>query len=496
MEEEYTNPVFADRIIQKFAHYPEVDKTLIESLQWTKGDELFVSLLPIVDNFPENKRGIIRTFIANSTDESFDLSIYYSLSGWYSNLRKVQQINFIETITISPGEVWFGDIVFRSSIKQGKNYFQLLLYKDANIWVSRRSGRMKRKLDIKQFITMHIEYSQIRDISEKEHIEQNNFLGMSSKAYINPEFISYWLFYSLFGNNRYKKENVFILMLKILGVLSGVAFTILPFILTEIFPTFVIPLGIILSVVSLLSILTLLDDKHIKLIKRLNLTSNKKLGSLTNTQVEGNPWLHRYCIRDINFGVNKEDGAVNWKLGALKLYQKLIPKIAELVGTKQKISVLPDIVEEEKEKEKKKRLRTMGIQFEEQDGIQFKDEIEAVIKEAKGFSADYKEIKSETSISPQDASIETKTSISPQDASIETKTSISPQDASIETKTSISPDLVAIQPAKKGIETDVKTIVSDTSISLEEIPMPKMIPREEKSSIHKSVKDSKKEKKK
>ena len=390
--------------------------------------------------------------------------------------------------------MWFGDIVFRSSIKQGKNYFQLLLYKDTNIWVSRRSGRMKRKLDIKQFITTHIEYSQIRDISEKEHIEQNNFLGMSSKAYVNPEFISYWLFYSLFGNNRYKKENVFILVLKILGVLSGATLTILSLILTEIFPTFAIPLGIILSVVSLLSFLTLLDDKHIKLINRLNLTSNNKLGSLTNTLVEGNPWLHRYCIRDINFGVNKEDGAVKWKLGALKLYQKLIPKIGELLGTKQEISVLPDIVEEEKEK--KKRLRTMGIQFEEQDGIQFKDEIEAVIKEAKGFSAEYKEIKSETSISPLDTSIETKTSISPLDTSIETKTSISPLDTSIETKTSISPDLKAIQPAKKGIETEVKTIISDTTISVEEIPMPKMIPREEKSSIHKSVKDSKKEKKK
>ena len=162
------------------------------------------------------------------------------------------------------------------------------------------------------YASAHFEFSQIREIEEQKQIERSNYLGMSSKAYINPQSLNYWTFYSLFGPYSYVKESIVFLFLKIIGILTGIVLIALSIPATTIFPDYVMAIGIVVIIISLLAFTSNLDDKHVKLIFELGLTDNPKRGSIELTSSTISSTLQKFCKVDMNFDYDTENDKVKW----------------------------------------------------------------------------------------------------------------------------------------------------------------------------------------
>ncbi|MCG3221097.1 MAG: hypothetical protein H7641_06915, partial [Candidatus Heimdallarchaeota archaeon] len=55
-------PVFAKKFIPEFIHDIEIDQILLENLDFQEQEGIKILILPIIDQIPENKRGIVRVF--------------------------------------------------------------------------------------------------------------------------------------------------------------------------------------------------------------------------------------------------------------------------------------------------------------------------------------------------------------------------------------------------------------------------------------------------
>ena len=86
------NPVFASKFIPKFTHYDEINEVLIENLQFDEHETIEILLLPIIDQVPENKKGIVRTFNKNKSPNTLIINIYYNQTGWFSDLPKNENL--------------------------------------------------------------------------------------------------------------------------------------------------------------------------------------------------------------------------------------------------------------------------------------------------------------------------------------------------------------------------------------------------------------------
>ncbi len=460
------NPVFASKYISKFTHYSELDKDLRDNIGMESVNALAYCMLPIIDQIPEDKKGIVRVFITNNESQPITLSVRFSIVGWFSDLRKHEKARKVETITIQPEEVWFRDISFKSSIKQGKNYFQLLFYDKKEVYAS-----------------AHFEFSQIREIEEQKQIERSNYLGMSSKAYINPQSLNYWTFYTLFGPYSYVKESIIFLFLKIIGILAGIVLIALSIPATTIFPDYVMAIGIVVIIISLLAFTSNLDDKHVKLIFELGLTDNPKRGSIELTSSTISSTLQKFCKVDMNFDYDTENDKVKWKEGSNKLYQKLIPQIASTLQLTYDIGeaeiVSKPVAKEITDKEELKKKIEKGIQLQHEEGIKFKDEIDSVGKDSEGIEVKSQSIESTTSIKPDFDSLVAKDSIKQDIEPIETIPSLQPLVEPIETKSELKPLVKTIETKAEGIVKDAKGYIGKPT-DTETIPIPKQLPMEEK----------------
>ncbi|NPD88371.1 MAG: hypothetical protein HGN29_06590 [Asgard group archaeon] len=490
-------PVFAKKFISEFKHNKEIDKILLENLEFQEKDGIKLLILPIVDQIPENKRGIARVFIANSSDTPLDLSVYSSITGWFSDLNKLEKLKYIETITIHPSEVHVRDIVFKSSVKQGKNYFQLI--------VSKKKTRIP-----KEYVATHIEYSQIREIREDVQIERSNYLGMLSRAYVNPRSLNYWIYYSIFGPNIYRKDGVLLLLLKILGIIAGSVFITLSFLLSDIFDQeYILPVSSIVIIISLLSLLTNVDRKKIKLINELNLSDNKRkinLDTIDKTSAEG---LQRFCLNDINFGYNRETNSISWKSGANKLFEKLITTISDVLNIPTDLEPLSEapIITATPEAETgsiQQDELNLGIEFDQEEGIDFKEGVvEAVGKDAQavemeidGVQMGIEVIDSESSVIPDVDSIVTKPEMKQQIEPIVTDSKVEQSVEKIESKTAVEPKIQPIETKTEGLLSDTRGLISTgKQIDVNTIPAPKKLPiKPKKDSSKDSVKNMSKEK--
>ena len=474
------NPIFASKFVSNFIHYSELDKDLRDNIEMESVNAISFIMLPIIDQIPEDKKGIVRVFITNNESQPITLSIRFSIVGWFSDLRKHEKTRKVETITIQPEEVWFRDISFKSSIKQGKNYFQLLFYDKKEVYAS-----------------AHFEFSQIREIEKQNQIERSNYLGMSSKSYINPQSLNYWIFYSLFGPYTYVKESVVFLFLKIIGILTGIVLIVLSIPATTIFPEYVLPIGIIVTIISLLAFTSNLDDKHIKFIFELGLTDNPKRGTIELASNTISSTLQKFCKLDMNFDYDAENDVVKWKEGSNKLYQKLIPQIASKLQLSYDIGevkiVSKPVAEEITDKEELKKKIEKGIQLQHEEGIKFKDEIDSVGEDSTGIEVKSHVLESTTSIKPDFDSIVTKDSVKPDIEPIETIPSLIPLVETIETKSDIKPQVKTIETKAEGIVKDARGYIGRPT-DTETIPIPKQLPMEEKKAEEKkSVKEIKKD---
>ena len=489
-------PVFAENIIPEFVHNKEIDQILLENLDFQDLEGIKILILPIIDQVPEDKRGIARVFLSNASDGPLDLSVYYSITGWFSDLNKLDNLKYIETIKIYPSEVYVRDIVFKSSVKQGKNYFQLV--------VSKKKARVP-----KEFVTTHMEYSQIREIIEEVQIERSNYLGMSSKAYINPRSISYWLYYSIFGPNVYRKDGPLLIILKILGILTGGTFIALSFFLTDIFTReYILPAGSIVIIISLLSLLTNADRKKIKLIKEFGLSDEKrkiKLDSIKETTADG---LSKYCMNDINFGYNRETNVITWKPGANKLYEKLIVTMSEILNIPTNLEPTDEVIVETAPQaipqiEESRAVKAVqpdtqeefGIDLDDEEGIEFdkgviqpvSEDSKAVQMEIDGVQMDIDVVESDSSVTPEIHSIKTEPKIEQQIEPMVTDSAVEPKIDEIESKTSVEPKIQPIETKSEGLLSDTRGMVSPgKKIDVDTIPAPKKLPTKPKKDSSKS----------
>ena len=69
------NPVFASKFVSKFTHYSELDKDLRDNIEMESVNAIAYCMLPIIDQIPEDKKGIVRVFI---TIMKVNLSLYLS----------------------------------------------------------------------------------------------------------------------------------------------------------------------------------------------------------------------------------------------------------------------------------------------------------------------------------------------------------------------------------------------------------------------------------
>ncbi len=479
-------PVFAKKFISEFIHIKEIDSILLENLEFQEQEGIKILILPIVDQVPENKRGIARIFISNSSDIPLDLSVYYSVTGWFSDLNKLDNIKYVNTIKIYPSEVFVRDIVFKSSVKQGKNYFQLI--------VSKKKARVP-----KEFIATHMEYSQIREILEDVQIERSNYLGMSSKAYVDPRSLNYWLYYSIFGPNVYRKDGIIFLLLKILGILAGGTFIALSFLLSHIFAReYILPAASIVIIISLLSLFTNADRKKIKLIRELGLSEQKKkvkLDIIIETTKEG---LTKFCLNDINFGYNKDTNVISWKPGANKLYEKLITTISDTLNIPTNleptgeivVSAIPQVTPQVKETRAVEAVDTdtgedFGIDLDDEDGIAFdkgviesvSEDAQAVSMEIDGVQMDIDVVESTTSVTPDIESIRTEPEIKQHIEPMVTDSAVEPEVDKIESSTSVEPKIQPIETKSEGVLSDTRGLVTPgKKIDVDTIPAPKKLP--------------------
>ena len=456
------NPIFASKFVSKFTHYSELDKVLRDNIEMETVKAISYVMLPLVDQIPENKKGIVRIFITNNESQPITLSVKYSIVGWFSDLRKHDKTKKVETITIQPEEVWFRDIAFTSSIKQGKNYFQLLIYDKKDV-----------------YLTAHYEFSQIREIEEQKQIERSNYLGMLSKPYINPQSLNYWIFYSLYGPGTYVKESIIFLFLKIIGALIGIVLIGLSIPATTIFPDYVMAIGIVVTLISTLAFISNLDDKHVRFILELGLTDNPKRGSLKLASNTISTTLQKFCKTDMNFDYNSEKGEINWKEGSNKLYQKLVPQFANKLQLPYDIgdeaTVSRPVAEEITDKEELKKKIEKGIQLQHEEGIKFRDEIDSIGEDSVGVAVKSKAMESTTSVEPQFDSIITKDSVKPDIDPIEIKPTMDPLVEAIETKPEMDPQVKPIKTKAEGIVKDARGYIGKPT-DTETIPVPKELP--------------------
>lgn len=489
-------PIFAKKFIPEFIHNKEIDQILLENLDFQEQDGIKILILPIVDQIPENKRGIFRVFISNTGDAPLDLSVYFSITGWFSDLNKLEKLRYIDTVKVHSSEVYVRDIVFKSTVKQGKNYFQLIVSK-------------KKTRTPKEYVSTHIEYSQIRDILEDVQIERSNYLGMLSRAYVDPRSLNYWLYYSIFGPNVYRKDGIILLLLKILGILSGGTFVALSFLLSDIFAQeYILPVSSIVIIVSLLSLLTNADRKKIKLINELNLSDQKKIINLATLNKTSAEELQKFCVSDINFGYNKETNIISWKPGANKLFEKLVTTSSDLLNIPtglEPISVVPVItptpVAETATIQEDEQV--FGIELDEEGGIDFeKGVVEAVSEDAQaiemeidGVQMDIEVVDTESSITPEVDSIITKPKIKQDVEPIVTDSTIEQSVEKIESKTAVEPKIEPIKTKTEGLLSDTRGMISPgKQIDVDTIPAPKKLPvKPKKDSSKGSVKDMSKE---
>ncbi len=482
------NPVFATKFISKFTHYMDADADLVENIEMETVKDISYVLLPIVDQVPEKGRGIVRILITNNSGQPISLALHYSLIGWYSDLSKTNKSTKIETITILPKEVWFRDISFISNIKQGKNYFKIIF-------------KQKRK----EYATTNIEYSQIREIEDEKQIERSNFLGMQSKPFINPHSINYWIYYSLFGPYRYRKERTILQIIKFFGVVAGGILVGLyfPYSTVPERPLYPVPIGIGIILISLLSFLSNFDASKVKLIKKLKLTDQERKGALEYTSNTIAHILKKFTINDINFSYDADKNTVNWKEGANKLFQRIIPDIGNMLGITTDIGdvtqqVRPD-VEVIKDREELKKKISEGIELQHEEGIRLTGVVGAVGEGSEGVTIETDDIRTESSIQEDIESIKTtpemKQDIKPIQTTPELKQDIEP----IKTKTDIEQKIEPLV-SDTSIKTKTQSVVDDARgyigelTDVETIPIPKDIPGHEfKTKSKKSVKELKKD---
>ncbi len=483
------NPIFASNIIPKFTHNEEIDSALLDNLEMETHEDLSYAMFPIIEQVPENKRGIVRLFIANTGDLSLTIHVYYSLVGWFSDLHKNTKKISVEKIIINPKEVWYRDIVFKSNIKQGKNYFKISFYQNKKLLKSN-----------------HIEYSQIREIQDIKQIERSNFLGMTSKPYINPRAANYWVFYSLFGKKKYVKESPVLIIFKLVGFLAGATFVALSLLITETFPEAILPVSAIITILSFLSFFSNLDDKYVKLIYNLRLTKNTRRGTLYLAKEMPNEILQKYCFSGLNYGYETESDILYWKEGAIKLYEKLIPLVGRLLHLSTDIkptsAVLVSKVEEIKDKDELKKKIEEGIQLHYEEGIRFDEGVEPLGKDAEAVHTDVRVFDSDTSMQPDVTVIKTDTTMEPQVDIIETKTKMEPKvdvittDSSldneidpIEIDSSLESKVIPIETEPKSLVTKVRGVVIGKHTDVATIPEPKKLPFTKKDESKKSMKD-------
>ncbi|TET75907.1 MAG: hypothetical protein E3J43_07560 [Candidatus Heimdallarchaeota archaeon] len=316
---------------------------------------------------------------------------------------------------------------------------------------------------------------------------------MSSKAYINPRSLNYWTFYSLFGPYSYVKENIVFLFLKIMGLLTGIVLIVLSIPATTIFPDYVMVIGIVVAIISLLAFTSNLDDKHIKLIFELGLTDNPKRGTLELASNTISSTLQKFCKLDMNFDYDAENDVVKWKEGSNKLYQKLIPKIANKLqlshGIDEAEIVSKPVAKEITDKEELKKKIEKGIQLQHEEGIKFKDEIDSVGEDLAGIEVKSQVLESTTSVKPDFDSIVTKDSVKQDIEPIKTVLSLEPLVEPIETKSAMKPEVKTIKTKAEGIVKDAKGYIGKPT-DTETIPIPKQLPVEEKTEKDKkSVKE-------
>ncbi len=479
------NPVFASKYVSKFTHYDEINDVLTENLQFEEQESIEILLLPIIDQVPENKKGIVRTFIKNKSHNTLTLYIYYNLTGWFSDLPKNENLRFLESFTIGPSEIWFRDIEFKSMIKQGKNYLQIV-------------ATQEKSKKPKEFVSSHIEYTQTREIVESIQIERSNYMGMISRAYINPRSLKYWIFYSIFGKNVYRKENIFIFLLKRLLLLAGITFFTLYFVLPMIFGLgFVLPLSIIAIVISISSFILDRDSKKLVIIHELGLSESDKKASLKLVKETYGGFLQKFCANDINFDYDLENDVVHWKEGANRLYEKIIPIISRLihipVNIKPPIKVRPSRVEVFEDREQLKEKIERGIELQHEEGIRFRDEIKGVAKDIDGVEMSIDVVESDTQIEPEYIGIKTdpkidtkidpiisKTSVEPEIKKIESKSAVEPKIETIESKTTVTPEIEPVKTETEGlISGEREKPRKRKSIDFEAIPEPRKLPKDD-----------------
>jgi hypothetical protein len=479
------NPVFASKYISKFTHYDEINDILLENLQFEEQEGVEILLLPIIDQVPENKKGIVRTFIKNKSFNTLMLNIYYNQTGWFSDLPKNENLRFLESFTIGPSEIWVRDIEFRSMIKQGKNYLQIV-------------ATQEKSKKPKEFVSAHIEYTQTREIIESIQIERSNYMGMLSKAYINPRSLKYWIFYSIFGKRIYRKENIFIFLLKRLLLLAGITFFTLYFVLPRIFEQgYVLPLSIIAIVVSLFSFFLERDAKKLKIIHELGLSESDKKASLKLVKETYGEFLLKFCTNDINFDYDLENDIVHWKEGANRLYEKIIPVISQTLNIpaniKPPIKFRPSRVEVFEDKEQLKEKIEKGIELQHEEGVRFRDEIKEVAKDIDGVEISIDVIESDTQIEPEYKGIKTEPHIDSKIDPIVTKTSVEPEIEKIESKTAVEPEIekieskTIVEPIIEPVKTKTEGLISGErekprkrkSIDFDAIPEPRKLPKDD-----------------
>jgi len=488
-KEIFDNPVFASNIIPIFTHNEEIDSALIDNLEMKTHENLSYALFPIVEQVSENKRGIVRLFIANIGDLPRTIHVYYSLIGWFSDLQKDIKKISIEKIIVGPKEVWYRDIVFKSNIKQGKNYFKISLYENKKLLRS-----------------SHIEYSQIREIEDIKQIERSNFFGMTSKPYINPRAANYWVFYSLFGKKKYVKEGPVLIVFKLVGFLGGATFITLALLMKNLFPEIILPVSVIITLLSFLSFFSNLDDKYVKLIYNLKLSKDTRRGTLYLAKQMPNEILKKYCVSGLNYGYEAESDTLYWKEGAIKLYEKLIPLVGRLLhlptDIKPTSAVLVPKVAEIKDKDEFKKKIELGIQLQYEDGIRFEEGVDplgedsdAVHTEVQVFDTDSSMqpdvdiIRTETTIDPIIVPIKTDSSLDNEIIPIETDSSLDNEIVPIKTDSSLDNEIVPIETEPKALVSKVRGVIIGKKTDVATIPEPKKLPFTKKDDTKKSVKD-------
>ena len=481
--EVFDNPIFASKVIPKFSHDQDIDSALLDNLEMKTHNDLAFAMFPIVEQVSENKRGIVRLFVANKSEQPKTIHVYYSLVGWFSDLQKDSKKIQLEKITIYPNEVWFRDIVFKSNIKQGKNYFKISFYENKKLYTSD-----------------YIQYSQIREIEDVKQIERSNFLGMASKPYINPKAANYWVFYSLFGKKKYAKESAVFIVFKLVGFLAGVTFIVISILMMGVgsYPESILPVSIIVTLLSFLSFFSNLDDKYVKLKYNLNLTKDTKRGTLYLAEQIPQETLQKYCSSGINYGYELKTNSLYWKEGAIKLYEKLIPLVGRLlnnpVDIKPTSHVMVSKVEEIKDKDQLKKKIEQGIQLHHEEGIKFDEGIDSRGKDVDAVHTDVKVFETKTSIHPDPNIIVTKTSVEPDIDPIETETSIHQDVKIIKTDSSLDAQIDPIETEPKSVVSNVRGVIIGKTTDVATIPAPKKLPFTKKNDVKKSVKDEEEKK--